>query len=333
MFRDPSPCFWTKEHSYHPWTQGPARLVLSTKGGANEDTGTGTAILMKTALQLITITLSLLTAGLAGAHDIWLFPERFTLAKGDTLIVHQLVGPELNAEALQSDGVQELPLLRSMTSRFELITPEGSFDLLSELPDMRTQPEVKPVLNRKLDFEGLAVVTMEHDFIYHELSGEQFLQYLEHEEFKLEAFQGHIGFRPKQRERYARYLKTLVQVAEVAKADLHKQVLGQKIEIVLLQNPYLLDPGDHLDVQVLFEGEPLRDRLVRAYNSDGTGPVWKSKARTDAGGIARFSLDRGGFWLFRLVHLRPCIERSESDVGCSFVDWESYWASYSFELD
>jgi len=40
-------------------------------------------------------------------------------------------------------------------------------------------------------------------------------------------------------------------------AGAYRQVLGQKIEIVLQQNPYLLGPGDSLDVKVLFEGKPL----------------------------------------------------------------------------
>ena len=175
---------------------------------------------MKTGLKVITFALSLLTASWASAHDIWLFPERFRLAKGDTLIVRQLVGPELSTEVLETDVVLELPVLRDMTPRFELVTPNGSVDLLSELPDMRTRPEVKPVLNRKLDFEGLAVVTMEHDFIYTAHSPEVFLTYLKHEEFKLEKFQHHIGFRPYQRERYARALKTLVQVGRIRKAGI-----------------------------------------------------------------------------------------------------------------
>ena len=51
-----------------------------------------------------------------------------------------------------------------------------------------------------------------------------------------------------------------------------------------------------------------------------------SEAHTDARGIARFKLEAEGLWLIRLVHLLPCQE-------CPDVDWESYWASYTFELD
>ena len=136
-----------------------------------------------------------------------------------------------------------------------------------------------------------------------------------------------MGSRPNQRERYRRHLKTLVQVGAPGKDDLHRRRLGQALEIVLLQNPYQLDPGATLQVQVLFQGNPLSDALVKAYNRDAGGSVIKAKARTDAQGIARFKLNHKGFWLLRLVHLQPC--RGD----CRFADWESNWASYSFGLE
>ena len=53
---------------------------------------------MKTTVQVITLTLSLLAVSVVYAHDIWLQAERFTLDKGDTLIVHQLLGDELDSD-------------------------------------------------------------------------------------------------------------------------------------------------------------------------------------------------------------------------------------------
>ncbi|MCZ6672065.1 MAG: DUF4198 domain-containing protein [Verrucomicrobia bacterium] len=261
----------------------------------------------------ITFIFSLLLVIAAYSHDIWLYPNQFILSKGDTLIVRQLAGSELAIE-------MEIELLTRMTPSYVLITPTESIDLLSELPDMFQW--VKPVLKRKLDFDGLALVTMEHAFIWNEFSNEKFLEYLEHEELKLEKFQDQIGNKPKQTERYARTLKCLVQVGDASDGDLHKQVVGQKLEILLLQNPYFLEPGDDLEVQVLFDGKPLADQLVTAFSGDGKQLVSTSKAHTNEAGIARFKLDRKRFWLLRLVHLYPC---SDPDV-----DWESYWTSYSF---
>ena len=276
---------------------------------------------MKTAA--CAVVLSLLLGNVAYPHDVWFVPDRSTLSKGDTLVVRQVVGSELEVE-------NELEVLRRMTLRFELITGSGSVDLMKELPDMRTQPVVKPVLERKVDFEGPALLTMEHGFIHTAFSTEKFLEYLEHEELD-KRFRDRVGDRPKQRERYARALKCLVQVGEAGPDDLHKKVLGQKLEILLLQNPYRLDPGQDLEVQVLFDGKPLTDQLVTALNGDGERLVSTSKARTNETGVARFHLKRGGFWLIRLVHLLPCADTPEAK--CSLADWESQWSSYSFELD
>ena len=266
------------------------------------------------ALRAIIITLSIIPATVAYSHDIWLHPTQFSLSKGDTLDVYQVVGHDLDIEVI-------LPLRKELTKRFELITPSGSVDLLSELPD-----ESRLLLKGKLDFEGLALLTMEHDFLKVEFSSEKFSEYLKHEEFKnIEKLRDRMGRRPKQRERYARTLKSLIQVGKIADGELHKQVLGQKIEILLLQNPYLLDPGDDLDVQVLFDGKPLADKLVWILNGELKRLVSKSKSHTNTHGIARFNLEREGFWLIRVVHLLPCSDRADAN-------WESYWSSFTFSI-
>ncbi len=85
------------------------------------------------------------------ARDIWLAPDQYISAQGDILVVHQWAGSELDPEI-------ELELLKYMTPRFELATPHGTTNVLAALPD----GEIKPT--RPLDFEGLALLTMEHDF-------------------------------------------------------------------------------------------------------------------------------------------------------------------------
>ena len=273
---------------------------------------------MKTALKAAAAALSFVTAGVSYAHDIWLLPDRFTLSKGEVLIVRQIAGSDLDQE-------MELELLRLMTPRFELITGAGAIDLMGELPDMRTRTVIKPVLNRPIETEGLALLTMEHSFIHTEHTREKFLEYLDHEHLDPADFRGGMGDGPDQRERYKRAFKCLLQVGDSPEGDLHKRPLGQEIEILLLQNPYELNPGDALDVQVLFEGKPLAGGLVTAFNRDGRRPLTTIKKTTDADGIARFKLDRDGFWLLRLVHLQPCADPD--------VEWESFWTSFSFHLD
>ena len=268
---------------------------------------------------LITTLLVVLVVHTAHSHDCWLYPERFTLEKGDRLIVRQRFGHELRTDL-------ELALDKDYTTRFELITTHGTVDLLEEAPE-RSHPRFSPVLTRKMDFEGLGLLVMDHDFETIELSYEAFSRHLEYEELKeIQKQREQNEPKPSERERYARAVKSLVRVGENAEGDLYKQIVGQKIEIVLLQNPFVLDPGDDLEVRVLFDGAPLPGKLVWAQNGTGERLVSQSKVRTDERGIALFRIDGEGLWLIRLVHTLPCTD-------CHDADWESYWASFSFELD
>ena len=47
--------------------------------------------------------------------------------------------------------------------------------------------------------------------------------------------------------------------------------------------------------------------------------------KTDENGSAVFSIGEPGMWLVRLINLYPCTQVEETD-------WESYWASYCFEI-
>lgn len=266
----------------------------------------------------------------AFGHDIWLHPNEFILTPGDTVIVRQLAGDELQTQVSHPGTATELPMLWTMTSIFDLITKDGTVDLLRELRKQELSPNTKPVLQRRFDFEGLALLTMVHDFTHTELSNETFLEYLEHEKIKDERFIEHMGNRQTQRERYTRTLNTLIRVGAPGPALAFQRSNGLPIEIVLLQNPYQLSPRENLEAQVLLNGKPLPDKLVLAYVAGNSRGVTEFRSHTDSAGIARFRLDRRGFWLIRLVHLRPCKARFAGD--CTDVDWESYWASYTFEL-
>ncbi len=67
------------------------------------------------------VLLFVLTASVAHSHDIWLHADRFRLDVGDTLIIRQLLGAELETDLSQPEATQELPLMRSMTSRLSML--------------------------------------------------------------------------------------------------------------------------------------------------------------------------------------------------------------------
>ncbi len=175
-----------------------------------------------------------------------------------------------------------------------------------------------------MDFQGQALLAMDHDFFEDAFPQPEFLDHLEREEVSAGALRGELGMLV--RERYARSLKCLIRVGPGRGGDVHRRRLGQRIEIVLLQNPHELDAGARLEAQVWFDGKPLSGQLVRAYRADSKGGGDESRTRTDARGIAGFDLERPGVWLIRLVRIQPSPDPS-------LADWESYWASFCFELD
>ncbi|MFQ5524918.1 MAG: DUF4198 domain-containing protein [Thermoanaerobaculia bacterium] len=274
---------------------------------------------------MIQSAIVMLWAAPAAGHDLWLQADAFRLEQGDTLVVRQLVG-----SASRPDRVRELPVLRDLTSRFTLISKSRKLDLLKqEGPGLST----KPALAREVDFQGPALVAMEHALIYTEHTYEEFLDYLDHEGLPREEYEPRLKSGTVQTEAYGRSLKLLVHSgpSETKEPTVHRQPVGQPLEIVLKRSPYELDPGDHLDVQLLFRGEPLPGRILTAYGIGGDGPAGVHRERTNADGVARFQLDRAGRWLLRLVHLVPCSAASQAD--CADAAWVGHWAAYSFELD
>ena len=273
----------------------------------------------RTLVPLLAFAVLLLVAGVAYSHDVWLLPDRFHIARGETMTLRQFSGIEL-------ENADEVELFRRSTPTFQLITPDDTIDLLGELPGMSTQP-VMPVLERSLDFDGLALVTMEHTFIHTAFTADEFVEYLEHEEYNVDDFEDRLAGRLFELERYAR---TMIQVGDSVDGNAYRRVLDQRIEIVLRQNPYVLELGDELEARIVFDGKPLEDRAVMAFSQTAGRAVTKRTARTDANGVAAFTLDRKGVWLLRLVHLRPCDE--PDDDPCDGADWESFWASFTFNF-
>ena len=242
----------------------------------------------------------------AGAHDYWLQADRFQLDAGEPLIVHLNMGDQLKVE-------EEKPHQAERTERFEL-------RLKGDVRDLAATPEGhKPVFSETLTNEGAFLFTLVRSAAQVELSAAEFDEYLAHEGLHAAARSG----RATERERYWRFLKLLGRVGQDNETDLHHRFTGAQFEIVLLQNPFTLGAEDEQIVQLLFEGKPLADTTVFALHRAADGALTRLSATTDTRGVVRFKLAQSGMWLVRAVYLRPC-------KGCKDVDWESFWAAYSF---
>ncbi|MCS7229810.1 MAG: DUF4198 domain-containing protein [Candidatus Kryptonium sp.] len=253
----------------------------------------------------------LLVFNIAFAHDYWLKPKKFILSKDDTLTVHLYVGDKLNIEF-------EREFQSEMTEKFAIITNDTIINLLPNLND-----KAVPVLNKKFDLSGLALIAMDRGWAYIDLSRKDFEEYLEHEgidDIKLSS----TDTSKVERERYRRYIKSLISFDGKVEGEVYKKVINQRLEIILLKNPFLLKVGDVIEAKVLFEGKPLVNKTVMLYSLE-RNKVSEQKVKTDKNGIARFRIKNPGFHLVRLVYLRKC-------EGCDNLDWESFWASFSFEI-
>ncbi len=250
---------------------------------------------------------ALACAAPALAHDYWLQADQLTLAEGEPLVVHLNMGQALQAE-------EEKGFEAARVERFELRVGRDVRDLLPLMAE-----GAKPLFSETLGQAQPFLLSMTRGMAQIEMPAAEFNEYTEHEGLPARAQ------RPRERERYWRFLKLLGRTGSETETDLHHRFTGAQFEIVLLQNPFTARPGEEQIVQLLFETKPLAGASVAALHRAADGTLTRLDGVTDARGVARFTLPVSGTWLIRSVHMRPC-------KGCKDVDWESFWAAYTFQL-
>lgn len=263
--------------------------------------------------KLLFVTLLVAILFSAWAHEYILIAYNYKVQKGDTLEMHLFVADGFNIE-------MERPMQSSVTKRFELINENGISDLSAT-----TKNGTLPVVNYKVDFEGLGLFHMERDYARHVMTTDKFLEYLKEDHIENINVKNEPA-KKLQRERYTRYIKALVQSGNNNRDTLYKTITGQKFEIVLLQNPYTLRNSNLLKVQLFFMGKPLANKVLTARNRKGNLPSIAITSRTNANGICSFKITRGGDWFIHGTHMIPCPDKVDSD-------WESFWATYSFGIE
>jgi Domain of unknown function (DUF4198) len=128
------------------------------------------------------------------------------------------------------------------------------------------------------------------------------------------------------RERFRRNVKTLIAASAKDPASARTQTTqtAQRLQIVPAQNTLAQAPGAAMRFQILFDGNPLADRLVKAwYKHDGQTLL--IRAQSDAGGHLIFNFPYAGPWMLSVVHMIAANETAEAD-------WDSYWGNLTFEL-
>lgn len=259
----------------------------------------------------LTILVTICLATSLFAHEYVLIAYEFIVKKGEKLELHLFVADGFNIEL-------ERPVQKSKIKKFEMISENGTTDLLSESIDGDL-----PILNMDVDFKGLGLIHMERGYSRITLPNDKFKSYLQVD--NIENIKINDSTKTEQSERYTRYIKTLVQ-SDFKKNDaIYKTVVGHNFEIVLLQNPYELTQGDWIKAKVLFMGKPLANKVITARNRNGNEPSISQYSKTDENGMCSFKLERQGDWFFHATHMIPSPDKNDTD-------WESFWTAFSFGL-
>jgi uncharacterized GH25 family protein len=248
-----------------------------------------------------------LVAVRAAAHDFWIEPSTFHPAVGDRVTVALRVGQKLAGDPL--------PNIPPLIDRFVIRSFSGE----------------RPVVGRAgADPAGIAFIAEGglHWIGYQSnpypvaLEAPKFEDYL-----RDEGLERIVDARKKKgqsaapgRERFYRCAKALLETPGVKAFD---TPLGFTLELVPLANPYALKRARDLPLLLTFHGKPIANVMVVAMSKDD--PANALRARTDAKGQVKLRLPHAGFWLIKAVHM----EAAPADAG---VDWESWWASITFEL-
>jgi len=256
----------------------------------------------------IVLILIFAAADPAWAHDCWIQPNHFKLGLDSILIIRLLVGHQMKTD-------KELALEKKMTPRLTLQTRTGTKNLIP-----MSEEGSLPLLSLKPEFTGTGLVAMDRDFTDIVLENDKFTSYISGEHHSQWTDRVNANPRGKQKEEYARCVKTLVHVGEDPPCpEVASLETGQRLEILLLSSPWQAEP---VRVKVLFDGKPLAEKTVTAFVSNDS--MVSQTAVTTENGEAKFQYMGPGMWLVRLIHLFPC----EDDRD---MDWTSYWGAFCFE--
>ncbi len=240
------------------------------------------------------------------AHDFWIEPSTFRPTVPSQLNVALRVGQDFRGDPVPRDDRK--------IDRFVLAGPAGE----SVIPGL---PGTDPAGFARIERPGLAVVGYRSRRTPIELEAEKFERYLTEEGLERVArVRAERGETQKPgREVYSRCAKSLVLAGGGPTAGFDRP-LGFTLELV--PEKLAEKPGE-FPVRLLYDGRPLEGALVIAMNRDE--PEKKISARTRRDGRVQLHLPRAGAWLVKAVHMVP----APKDTG---ADWESLWASLTFEI-
>jgi len=260
------------------------------------------------------------------AHDFWIEPSTFRPIEGAPFEVALRMGERTHGKPY--------PRVPDRIVRFELVGP----------PARETRAEA---VQGSAGWEPAGIARAErpglHSVVYLstpntiELAAAEFDAYLAEKglDAALAARAALPEPRPRGRERYVRCAKALIAVEPRARhRDPQRRsqtpavgatgaASGLPLELVADASPYAAALPGSLPIRLLYRGRPLAGALVVASPTNELAAA--QSLRSDADGRVEIRLDRAGGWLVTASHMVAL-------HGDATADWQSYWASLTFEV-
>lgn len=262
-------------------------------------------------LARVAVTLGLLVITMAvgpssaAAHEFWIEPSAWRVSCGERVDLVLRVG-----EALVGDPV---PRRARHLARFVSVGPSAT----TEIPGLsggHPAGFVRPAT------AGWHVIGYESRRSFVVLAAEKFDAYLVEEGLEsIRARRARAGQNDEPgREAFRRCAKTLLRIGDT-EATPQDRILGLPLEVVLVA----WDASERrATFETRYRGEPLAGTLVCALRRGSSA----LEQRSDAQGRVAFELDAAGPWIVDTVHM----VKAPASTG---ADWDSLWASLTFELE
>jgi len=252
-------------------------------------------------MRRIALLIAVLATRAAFAHDFWIEPSNFHPAIGETVSAGLRVGQQFTGDPVGRDSAAiEKFIVRDSAGERALVGMERR----------------DPAGYFRVEHAGTAIVAYRSHPSYLEMPPEKFEQYLRDEGLeRVIAERAKRGESQKpSREIYSRCVKSLIVTDRAT--DFTKPI-GLRYEIIPLAIT-----SDAIEARVVYESKPLAGALVIAMHQDD--PSLRTSMRSDASGRVRFKLPKRGVWMIKSVQMIAAPPSSNAD-------WESLWASLTFE--
>lgn len=263
----------------------------------------------------VTVTLLLASVAVAGAHDMFVKPDRFFVPVNSETLVRVLNG---------TFSKSENSIARPRILDLSVVGPNGRFRMDTSAWNATGDTST---FRFRSGTAGTYVLGFSTRTNIIAMTGDTFNMYLEEDgipdELAARRREG-IAKRPA-KERYAKHVKAFVQVGET-RTESYAIELGYPAEMIPLSNPYSLRVGDTLRVRTLVDGRAAPNQYVLyGGRTLREGRIAQRRTRSGSDGVVRIPVTSRGTWYVKFINMKRL-------TGDTAVTHESKWATITFQV-